>query len=393
MKARLPLRDRSILFSLLLILVTALGFTWPWEVGDPWPKSSDHPVAILDHPTVESRAAELSGGPDGGYRFAVFGDQRALADGEWQDLLEQIAAEARDDDRFLFVLDTGDMVYDGSHSDQFRMLAEILSPVEAYPYLVGVGNHEKDNNEDRGAIENTTRFLAYLDPGFSADRMYYEKEIGPVRFLFLDTNDLVYGDEGERDEATPPEPGSRAEAQLQWLVERLAKPPPGENGAVVVVMHHPIVQSSKKHRPQARSLWNLFYQGKSLADHFLDSGVSLVLSGHTHTYERFRIERSDGASFHHVNTSGRPRTDIFWYGDGARRARDIAGREAEWLDEKGWGDLDRWTFVQEDAMTDDAANQFLLFHVDAGGGIRFEPFFLDDDAPGGLRRGATIPIR
>ena len=42
----------------------------------------------------------------------------------------------------LFLLDTGDIVDDGSKADQFEELRGYLSRLAEMPYLVGVGNHE-----------------------------------------------------------------------------------------------------------------------------------------------------------------------------------------------------------------------------------------------------------
>ena len=354
----------------------AFGFTWPWEIGGPWPSSSDQPVITLDHPTLEDGRAGLA--PGRGTRFVAFGDQRALADGEWQALMLAIAS--RDAQSPIhFMIDTGDIVDDGRHSDQFHSLRSILSPARKIPYLVGVGNHEVHNNRDRQARDNTALFLSYLDPAFDADRMYYDKRVGPVRFVFLDTNDLVYGDANETDGVPPPQPpsGSRAEAQMLWLTERLAEFEPAET--IVLMMHHPLLHSSQKHQTSSIGMWSYRFNGRQLPHLFLDAGVDLILTGHTHTYERFRIEREDGRYLHQVNVSGRPRTTFLWFGAGSRRPRDIRGREVAWLTEEGWDDLDGWKIEQLDVMTDDERNQFALFEMDDMGSLSLQMCFVDDD--------------
>lgn len=380
----------STLFWIAAAAGAAHGFSWPWQVGDPWPGSSERPAETLDHPMVEERAARLDPPPGKGFRFAAFGDQRALADGEWQILMVRVAEEARSDPRLLFMLDTGDIVHRGSHSDQFAMLREILAPAADLPYLVGVGNHEKRNNEDPDARENTALFLAYLDPEFSAGRMYYRKEIGPARFLFLDTSDLVYGDEGETVHPDEFPSGSRAAAQMSWLLKELSTHREGP-GPLVVVMHHPFLQTSKKHREHAVWLWNHEHLGRTLADRFLDAGVDLVLSGHTHTYERYSITRDDGAAMEMVNLSGRPRDALLWFGAGSRRARDIAGEEGEWLGKRGWENLDRFTIVQEEAMTGVERNQFALVTIEESGGIVLEMRYLNERDP--EETIGTAPVR
>ena len=98
-------------------------------------------VQPLGHPTVEDRTATLGADPSEGFQFVVFGDQKNLWGGEFPRMLDQIRAETS---AFapLFLLDTGDIVDDGSKADQFEELRGYLSRVAEMPYLVGVGNHE-----------------------------------------------------------------------------------------------------------------------------------------------------------------------------------------------------------------------------------------------------------
>lgn len=352
---------RRIAFLIILALVVAAGGCGS---SGPWPASSDAPVRPLEHPTIESAAARLPRGAEAGYRFAVMGDQRALADGEWQDLVTAMVDVARDDPRFLFVLDTGDVVNDGAHTDQFAMLRGILAPLSPVPYLVCVGNHELANNAPGPARAHTATFLSATDPELSAERLYYRKDVGPASFLFLDTNDFVYG--------APP---GRAEAQLDWLGVQLADKAAGTR---IVVLHHPFVQSSAKHRDAALLMWDLTWRDRRLVDVLLNAGVDLVLTGHTHTYERFRVtRRDDGRSLQLVNISGRPRPSFLWFGAGARRATDIRGREADWLAAAGWRGLEPYEITQLEAMTEDEANQFGLFSVEADGDLVLEMVWSD----------------
>ncbi len=387
----------ALLVGLALGPSSGYGFTWPWAVSGPWPGTSRQAVRQLHHPLLEARAAALDPAPEAGFRFAAFGDQRALADGEWQGILAAIAAIATQDERLLFLLDTGDIVDDGRPTDQFAMLRHILSPVRQLPYLVSVGNHELHDNEIPAARANTGAFLAYLDPGFSARRMYYRKDVGDASFLFLDTNDFIYGEHGGGGRC-PPDPGSRAAAQLAWLARELGVDPgnaPVPAARVkVVVMHHPLLQASKRHLGHARTLWNCREAGSALADLFADGGVDLVLAGHTHTYERIRLRRNDGREFALVNLSGRPRTSVLWFGARARRPEKIAGREREWLTAKGFTGLERWDIRQEERMDPEReADQFGIFTVEEGGGLLLETVFLDPAVPSGVRRNPVVRLR
>ena len=339
-----------------------------------WPRSSKHPVEPLAHAPLESRLQATHPPASTGYEFAAFGDQRAYLGSDWPALVDSIDRLASRHERLLFLIDTGDIVEDGAHTDQFRVLAGLLSKVRRLPYLVAAGNHEVGWSR-APARANAAKFLSTLDDSISPERLYYRKVVGRVRYLFLDSNDLVYRPDpngGRKDDQIE----RRAHAQLDWLVRELADPSFGPAATTVVVMHHPIVQSSRKHRDQSRDLWSLRYHGRHLPDILADGGVDLVLVGHTHTFERFTLTRRDGRGFHLVNLSGRPEPSFLWMGAGERRARDIHGDATAWLYEKGWRDLDGWSVSQEDVMAKDEVDQFGLFAVDSDGGITLAMHYL-----------------
>lgn len=346
--------------TIAVLLAVGVGSIAPSSFR--WPSSSRFRVTPLAQPPLDSKLSSLRPGPDAGYSFAVYGDQRALAGGEWESMIASIDSLSKRDPRLLFMLDTGDIVENGAHSDQFHELSAILAEARSLPYLVGVGNHEVNNNRPGAARPNTAAFLAPLDPALSPNRLYYERTVGRVRFLFLDSNDLVY-DRG-------PGVRERREGQLAWLAEALRRVPDRPGYPTVVVMHHPFIQSTEKHRRQARDLWSFHYKGRTLPDLLADAGVDLILSGHTHTYERFRVARSDGKGFQIVNLSGRPKPSFLWIGDGQRRPQMISsGAERFWFYDRGWRHLDGWEITQEEAMTEDEANQYAVFRVEPDGGM------------------------
>jgi len=388
---------------LLVLLVVALGLAGPALAGGlvsgPWPTSSDRPVEPCPHPSLAERAEELAADLDRGFRLVVFGDQRALADGEWQ-AMNQLIRAREDRERhelpLLGVIDTGDIVDDGSHTDQFHMLTDILSPLRGWPYVVGIGNHEVDNNRPGPARRHTVEYLGGMigdlpdqaeEFALRENRLYYRVDVGGVRILSLDTNDLVYGPEGDR--ADDPGLTYRGRNQLRWLVEQLED----DRGAhtTVVLCHHPFVHSSRKHRGQARKMWSLRYGGRTLPEILAVHDVDLVLVGHTHTYERFRLTHRDGGSFQVMNISGRPRNSFAWFGADARRARDIAGVERDYFADAGWTGLDVWSIEQLDAMIGEEENQWAEVRITPGG-VEAEVFFLVDEGAGGVRRGDAFVI-
>ena len=115
----------------------AYAVRWPWSRNAPWPSTSKTAVQPLAHPDLERRVADraAAGIADGPVTFAVFGDQRALADGEWQALVAEVARVDAEETDIDAVLDTGDIVSDGAFSDQFALLHEILAPIRHLPYL------------------------------------------------------------------------------------------------------------------------------------------------------------------------------------------------------------------------------------------------------------------
>lgn len=384
-------RATTLLVGAFLALAMS-GFVWPWERSGPWPTTSDTEVAPLAFPTIESRIETRPAAADSGFRFVAYGDQRALADGEWQALVREIARVADHDPGLLFVLDTGDIVDDGRYSDQFAFLRDLLEPVRHLSYLVAIGNHEVRENRAPVARRHVATFLSGMDPDLSPDHLYFRKDVGPLRLLFLDTNDLVYGDEG--DETAPEEPrgGSRTEAQLRWLERQLENDDRGPEALTIAVLHHPFLQSSLKHQRHAIALWSYRWHGRPLPDLLLDGGVDVVLTGHTHTTERFRLRRdSDGSELQLVNLSGRPRDGFLWFGDSERRPEDISGREETWLAEEGWRDLDGWTITQEHAMKKkNEADQFAAFRVGPDGSLRMEMTYVGRKKSARLRRDPVV---
>lgn len=353
-----------------------------------WPTTSINPVPVQEHPTLAESLQRQGVDGTGPYRLAVFGDQRALADGEFQALVQSIAdreASLGDAPPLAAIIDTGDIVDNGKHADQFAMLRDVLQPLRQWPYLVAVGNHELDQDLNYEGRRNFTAFMgAAPGPLFGEKRLWYRLDAPGLRLIFLDTNQWVYLRDG-----TLPE---HRQEQLAWLSAQMSE---DFDGATIVAMHHPLVISNKKHRTMAAELWSLKWSEQVIAS-MIAPGTDLVLTGHTHTYERYRLAAPGGDSFHLVNVSGRPRDSFLWFGDGARRAQDIQGRELDFLGRAGWNrnDLEGWSVQQLDAMTDKdtEANQWVEITVAPDGSLSGEAFYLVDRGEGGYRSGGKFGI-
>lgn len=327
-------------------------------------------LAPLDHPTVDQRIQELGISADSGYRFVVFGDQKGLwKKNEFASLLDNVASlSAEGGSPLLFMIDTGDIVENGRKSKQFEELQNILARrVSELPYLVAVGNHEVDKTSV-DARQHVFQFLKKVvdDENFSADRLYYAKTIGRVRFLFLDTNDFVY------DDADP----VRAAAQMRWLNQALQT----EVHPTIAVMHHAFVLSADKHRDHARRLWNHVYaDGRTLPEKLNDGGIDLVLSGHIHTYEVFLLKRN-AKQMWALNVSGRPKGKVLGVSKGSRRPKDWGNQAKKELasDRFGFTRLDQWEITQLDYMSkSEEADQFAVITVDETGNLEIEVRSLD----------------
>ena len=161
----------------------------------------------------------------------------------------------------------------------------------------------------------------------------------------------------------------RAAAQLRWLEEELRE----EVHPTIAISHHAFVQSPSKHRGDANALWNHTYDdygGRTLPEILIDGAVDVVLTGHVHSYEVFKLERN-GRQMWSVNASGKP---TGWWRPGTRMPRDWQGKEWERLDDTGFNTrLDEWVFTQVSFMTDDTKrDQFALFTIDAPGSLLLE---------------------
>lgn len=350
--------DRVLLGSMLALVVLVSVWT-PLHAQ----------VAPLGHPSVEERIESLDADPSQGFRFVVFGDQKNLWGDEFPKLLDQIRAESQDDLLdLLFMVDTGDIVDDGSKAEQFEELRGHLARVAELPYLVGVGNHELQPERGTGARARAHRnTVAFLGDDYAEPRMFFAERVGPVRLLFLNTNDLpgVY----PKLRSSDPAAEERAAAQLRWLEAELRE----EVHPTIVISHHALVQSPSKHRGHANALWNHAYEehgGRTLPEILIDGGVDLILSGHVHSYEVFRLER-DGRRIWSVNASGKP-TGI--WRPGTRMPRNWQGRELERLENRGFTTrLDQWTVDQLAFMTDETKrNQFAMVTVDEVGTLELE---------------------
>jgi len=176
-------------------------------------------------------------------RFIAYGDSRSDPKVH-RTLAKQFLAESPD-----FILHAGDLVMDGKDyslwSKQF--FQPVVDVIDRVPFLPAPGNHEED-------LKN---YLAYFHmPG---KKRWYSFDAGPVHVLALDYHYTKSSDE-----------------QFKFACEDLLK---SHAPWKVVFLHYPMFNYGHHNSAWGHEFYlPLFHRAK----------VDLVLSGHSHLYERFR---------------------------------------------------------------------------------------------------------
>ena len=225
-----------------------------------WPKRARLAFARLCIAVAALLAASAAAEP---ITFAVIGDYGKGAHARRVDDL--IATWTPN-----FIITLGDNSYSAdqtsNHQPQNSFAVDVLPAFRTYidegRFFPSLGNHDYHAPGSDHVPARVQRYLDTLRPplGGPGEGRYYEFARGPVRFFALNSNSY--------------EPNKRVFYKVQgdWLRERLAA---ATERFKVVYFHHPPYTTST--RGPVRDLrWP-----------FKEWGVSLVLSGHEHSYERF----------------------------------------------------------------------------------------------------------
>ncbi len=225
-------------------------------------------------------------------RFAAFGDYGV------NNSREQAVADLVDSWNPDFLITTGDNSY-GSTAIDDNVGKYYSQYMGAYSgsygagsvtneFFPSIGNH---GYSDGGGINAYLNYFTLPGAGAvssntSGNERYYDFVKGPVHFFALNSNSQ------ESDGR------SSSSAQAQWLQAQLAA---STAKWKIVYMHHP-PYSSARHGSQSVMQWP-----------FEDWGVTAVLAGHDHTYERIhRDDNSDSQDFPYFVTGfgGRTKYDF-----------------------------------------------------------------------------------
>lgn len=168
-----------------------------------------------------------------------------------------------------FILHTGDLVTAGKRHEQWgrEFFAPLASVIDEVPILPAIGNHEEDG----------MNYLHYLHlPG---TERWYSYDVGPVHVLSLD-----YRYEKATDDQFRFARQDLMSAKAPWKV---------------VILHYPVFNIGGHNTGWGHAAYlPLFHRAK----------VDLVVSGHSHVYERFRPIASRGSTdtwpITHITTGG-----------------------------------------------------------------------------------------
>ena len=200
--------------------------------------------------------------PGSPFTFIAYGDSRSGHD----DHTAVVSAMAGRDARFI--LHTGDLVADGEDADQwdtyFGIVGDTLHDLPLYPVI---GNHDEEDGEA------ALYAAAFALPG---NEHHYSFDVGNAHFVVLDQYvhaELVCAQDDQLVD------NCLDEEQLAWLTGDLAAARDDEAIEHIFVSAHEGPYSSKGSRDGS-------LQMRVLLPTFAEYGVTALITGHDHYYER-----------------------------------------------------------------------------------------------------------
>jgi hypothetical protein len=187
----------------------------------------------------------------GSLRFAVIGDTGTALRAQY-DVGRQMAAWRERAD-FKFVLLTGDNIYGADTAQEMkRKFEDPYAPLlsKEVKFYASLGNHDNPNQ----------RFYKLYN--MNGERYYSFRPKMGVRIFAVDSN---YIDQ----------------KQIAWLEKELAA---SGSEWKIVFFHHPLYSSGRNHGPAVSTR-------EVLEPIFVKHGVSVVLTGHEHFYERIKPQK------------------------------------------------------------------------------------------------------
>ena len=183
------------------------------------------------------------------------------------------------------VVNSGDLVEDGRYPAHWERFLRITQPLfSRVPYFGVPGNHERTD-----AVEGVRNWGIATGLPVGGDRLYYcfDTADGWLRVIALDSNPIV-------------DPGKHWSREVQikfsqeeftWLVERIKE----HRGPVIVLMHHPPFSSSL-HREEWQKDSVLTERRERMVRALHDAGISAIVGGHEHAYQRALLTWPDAVA-------------------------------------------------------------------------------------------------
>jgi hypothetical protein len=196
--------------------------------------------------------------------FLAIGDTNPGLGDSTKNVLAQVLPSNPD-----FTLHQGDLQYYSSSLETYASWFPLMAPLlRQGAMLPAVGNHESEKpDEFEGYYQ---RFFGGSGEGAGTGKTYYRFTNGGLHFFSLDTEQSL----------------KEGSEQAAWLVAELAaaQKQPGFRGSIVW-MHRPFATCG--------DTGQLAEERAYLAPSLEAFGVRLVLCGHVHGYERFRLGNLD----------------------------------------------------------------------------------------------------
>ena len=197
---------------------------------------------------------------DGSLRFMVMGDTGTGDNGQYETAREMAAL--RQQFPFEFVVMVGDNIYGSDSASDYKKKFETpYKPLldAGVKFYASLGNHDNPNQASYALFNmGGQRYYTFRASPGGVSKLTH----GGVRFFAIDSNYL------KKD-------------QLDWLDKEL-----GSSGSdwKICFFHHPLYSSGKTHGSALETR-------ATLEPIFMKNGVSVVLTGHDHIYERIKLEQ------------------------------------------------------------------------------------------------------
>lgn len=183
------------------------------------------------------------------------------------------------------VVNSGDLVDDGRYPAHWERFLRLTQPLSSrVPYFPAPGNHERTD-----ALEGIANWRTATGLPTGGDRLYYcfDTADGWLRVIALDTNPIV--DPGKH--WTREVQIKYSQEEFSWLVDRMKE----HRGPVIVVMHHPPFSTSL-HREEWQKDSVLTARRERMVRALHDAGISAIVSGHEHAYQRALLTWPDAVT-------------------------------------------------------------------------------------------------